>query len=96
MSSASSACWRHHPFQLCLRLLKTWLQILKIYGKGDHAYHANLPTDSLARPAGVMMETCTYGFAKVKVEHPDENRPVDLGLRREAGIGGVRDNHKRS
>ena len=44
-------------------LLK-WLQIMESYEKGGFAYHATMPTDSLAVLRDVMLETERYGFAK--------------------------------
>jgi aspartate aminotransferase-like enzyme len=48
-------------------LLK-WLQIMESYEKGGFAYHATLPTDSLATLRDVMLETECFGFAKAKTE----------------------------
>ena len=56
--------------------LKKWLQIMEAYEKGGHAYHATLPTDALTRLRGVMKETQTYGFAKVKAEQEALGRKV--------------------
>jgi aspartate aminotransferase-like enzyme len=44
-------------------LLK-WLQIMEAYEKGGFAYHATMPTDSLAVLRDVMLETEAFGFAK--------------------------------
>lgn len=46
--------------------LKKWTQIMQAYEQGGHAYHATMPTDSLARFAQVMLETERYGFEKLK------------------------------
>lgn len=48
--------------------LKKWMQIAEGYEKGQHAYHATLPTDALVRLRDVMLETCAYGFEAVKRE----------------------------
>lgn len=48
--------------------LKKWLQIMEAYEGGGHAYHATMPTDTLAKVRDVMLETEAYGFAKVKEE----------------------------
>ena len=45
--------------------LKKWLQIMEAYEQGGHAYHATMPTDSLARFNAVMKETAAYGFDKL-------------------------------
>ena len=48
--------------------LRKWLQIMEAYEGGGHAYHATMPTDALARLRDVMLETRSYGFAKVHAE----------------------------
>ncbi len=48
--------------------LKKWLQIAEGYEKGQHAYHATLPTDALVRLRDVMLEMRAYGFDAVKQE----------------------------
>ncbi|MDL2336774.1 MAG: aminotransferase class V-fold PLP-dependent enzyme [Pseudomonadota bacterium] len=48
--------------------LRKWLQIMEAYEGGGHAYHATMPTDSLARVRDVMLETRAYGFDKVRDE----------------------------
>jgi len=50
------------------RDLKKWLQIMQAYEQGGHAYHATMPSDSLARFNEVMKETQAYGFDKVRDE----------------------------
>ena len=53
--------------------LKRWMQIAEGYEKGQHAYHATMPTDALVRLREVMLETRDYGFEKVRAEQ------IDLG-----------------
>ncbi|WP_020593029.1 aminotransferase class V-fold PLP-dependent enzyme [Kiloniella laminariae] len=48
--------------------LKKWLQIMQAYENGGHAYHATMPTDSLATFRDVIIETEQYGFDKVRDE----------------------------
>ncbi len=48
--------------------LRKWLQIMETYEGGAHAYHATLPTDALTLVRDVMLETRTYGFARVRAE----------------------------
>jgi aspartate aminotransferase-like enzyme len=48
--------------------LRKWLQIMETYENGGHAYHATMPTDSLATLRDVMKETQEYGFDKVRAE----------------------------
>ena len=55
-------------------LLK-WLQIMQAYENGGHAYHATLPTDSLARFCQSMQETEKLGLEDLKA------RQWDLGHR---------------
>lgn len=42
--------------------LRKWLQIMEIYEKGGHAYHATLPTDSLTRLRDMMVATHKFGL----------------------------------
>ena len=51
--------------------LKKWRDIMAAYENGGHAYHATMPTDSIASFADVMRETEQYGFAKVKSEQQE-------------------------
>ena len=44
--------------------LRKWLQIMESYEKGGFAYHATMPTDSLAILRDVMLETERFGFAR--------------------------------
>jgi len=46
--------------------LKKWLQIMDAYEAGGHAYHATLPTDSIAALREVMKETEAFGFDKLR------------------------------
>ncbi len=48
--------------------LKKWHQIMAAFEGGGHAYHATMPTDSLARFRDIMLETEAYGFDKVMAE----------------------------
>jgi len=48
--------------------LRKWLQIMEAYENNGFAYHATMPTDSLARLRDAIEETGTYGFDKVKAE----------------------------
>ena len=55
--------------------LRKWLQIMEAYENGGFAYHATMPTDSLATLRDVMKETKAYGFDKVRTEQ------LELGKR---------------
>ncbi len=48
--------------------LRKWLDIMRAYENGGHAYHATLPTDALAAFRDTMQETEAYGFDKVREE----------------------------
>lgn len=48
--------------------LKKWLEIMRAYESGGHAYHATMPTDALIAFRDVMKETEAYGFEKVRDE----------------------------
>ena len=51
--------------------LRKWLQIMETYESGGHAYHATMPTDSLARFRDVIHETGEFGFVKAKVRQQE-------------------------
>ena len=51
--------------------LKKWLQIMETYEGGGHAYHTTLPTDALTRTRDVMLETRSYGFARLQAEQQE-------------------------
>lgn len=51
--------------------LGKWLEIMRAYESGGHAYHATLPTDSLMTFRDVMKETESYGFEKVRGEQQE-------------------------
>jgi aspartate aminotransferase-like enzyme len=51
--------------------LKKWSQIMDAFLKGGHAYHATMPTDSLARVCEVMQEMEAYGFEKLRAEQAE-------------------------
>jgi len=55
--------------------LKKWMQIAEGYVQGQHAYHATMPTDALARLRDVMQETRDHGFDRVRAEQ------VELGTK---------------
>ncbi|MGT0251236.1 aminotransferase class V-fold PLP-dependent enzyme [Burkholderia pyrrocinia] len=55
--------------------LRKWLQIMEAYENGGFAYHATMPTDSLATLRDVIKETDAYGFDNVRAEQ------LELGKR---------------
>ncbi|WP_027817567.1 aminotransferase class V-fold PLP-dependent enzyme [Paraburkholderia bannensis] len=62
--------------------LRKWLQIMEAYEDGGFAYHATMPTDSLATLRDVMKETEAYGFEKVRAAQ------LELGERIRALLAG--------
>jgi len=55
--------------------LRKWLEIMRAYENGGHAYHATLPTDALKKFRDTMKETETYGFDQVREEQ------LELGMK---------------
>lgn len=51
--------------------LAKWLDIMRAYENGGHAYHATMPTDALIVCRNVMTETEDYGFGKVRAEQQE-------------------------
>jgi aspartate aminotransferase-like enzyme len=51
--------------------LGKWLEIMRAYENGGHAYHATMPTDALTSFRDVMKETESYGLEKVREEQQD-------------------------
>jgi len=68
--------------------LKKWLQIMQTYENGGHAYHATLPTDSLARLRDVMQELAAFGFDRAKAAQQQLGERVRALLAHE-GIASV-------
>ena len=46
--------------------LKKWLEIAEGYVQGKHAYHATMPTDSLAQLRDAMQQARAVGFAELR------------------------------
>ena len=46
--------------------LRKWLSIMDAYKHGTHAYHATMPTDSIARLSDSMQELEGFGFERAK------------------------------
>lgn len=55
--------------------LKKWLQIMRAYEEGGHAYHATMPTDGLRTFRNAMKETQAMGWDATKT------RQIELGAR---------------
>ncbi len=53
--------------------LKKWMQIAEGYEKGQHSYHATMPTDALVRLRDAILETRADGFGKLRTQQ------VELG-----------------
>jgi aspartate aminotransferase-like enzyme len=62
--------------------LRKWLSIMEAYEKGGHAYHATLPTDSLAKLRDTMKETERFGFEKARAAQVDMGEKVRTLLAR--------------
>jgi aspartate aminotransferase-like enzyme len=56
--------------------LRKWLQIMETYQRGSHAYHATMPTDSLARLRDAMTELERFGFDKAKAAQQELGEKV--------------------
>jgi len=56
--------------------LRKWLEIMRAYESGGHAYHATLPTDALKKFRDTMKETEAYGFDAVRDEQLELGRKV--------------------
>jgi aspartate aminotransferase-like enzyme len=67
MSDAALKALEHTQSNSFACDLKKWSEIMRAYENGGHAYHATMPTDSLAQFSRVMVETKAYGFHKVHV-----------------------------
>jgi aspartate aminotransferase-like enzyme len=68
--------------------LKKWLEIMRAYENGGHAYHATMPTDALRTFRDTMKETEAYGFDRVRTEQLELGRKVRELLERK-GFGSV-------
>lgn len=51
--------------------LGKWLDIMRAYEGGGHAYHATMPTDALRDCRDVMLEAKEYGFDKLRDEQQE-------------------------
>jgi len=51
--------------------LSKWLDIMRAYESGGHAYHATMPTDALRVCRDVMNEAASYGFEKLRAEQQE-------------------------
>ena len=56
--------------------LKKWLAIMEAYKGGGHAYHATMPTDSLARLSEAITELDGFGFERAKAAQADLGHKV--------------------
>jgi aspartate aminotransferase-like enzyme len=68
--------------------LSKWLDIMRAYEGGAHAYHATMPTDALTAFRDVMKETEAWGFEKVRAEQLELGERV-RGLMAERGFKSV-------
>lgn len=56
--------------------LRKWLEIMRAYENGGHAYHATLPTDALRIFRDSMKETESYGFEALRAAQIELGRRV--------------------
>lgn len=56
--------------------LRKWLDIMRAYEGGGHAYHATLPTDALKKFRDAMLETAGVGFQNVRQAQLELGRKV--------------------
>ena len=56
--------------------LKKWLDIMRAYEQGGHAYHATMPTDALLRLRDTMLEARRIGWGSLKTAQEDLGREV--------------------
>ncbi|MFC4261022.1 aminotransferase class V-fold PLP-dependent enzyme [Marinobacter lacisalsi] len=68
--------------------LKKWLNIMRAYEDGGHAYHATMPTDTLAILRDAMQETWRTGLDTLKARQWELGRQV-RALFAEAGFRSV-------
>jgi aspartate aminotransferase-like enzyme len=68
--------------------LRKWLDIMRAYEGGAHAYHATMPTDALRQCRDVMKEAEAYGFDKLRQEQQELGDRV-RALLAENGINSV-------
>jgi aspartate aminotransferase-like enzyme len=62
--------------------LKKWHQIMQAYEKGTHAYHATMPTDTLAEVRDQMREAFNYGLPALKAAQMELGRAARASLER--------------
>ena len=68
--------------------LSKWLDVMRAYEGGGHAYHATMPTDALRVCRDVMNEAESYGFEKLRAEQQELGDRV-RALLAEKGIQSV-------
>ena len=56
--------------------LKKWMQIAEGYEKGQHSYHATMPTDALVRLRDAILETRADGFEKLRAQQAEVGAKV--------------------
>jgi len=56
--------------------LRKWLDIMRAYENGGHAYHATLPTDALRTFRDNMLETCSRGLESMREKQLELGRKV--------------------
>ena len=62
--------------------LGKWLEIMRAYENGAHAYHATMPTDALRRCRDVMFEAKALGFDKLRDQQQELGDKVRASLKK--------------
>lgn len=60
--------------------LKKWLEIMRAYENGGHAYHSTMPTDALVRFSESMKETVEFGFDELRAAQEELGAKVRATL----------------
>jgi aspartate aminotransferase-like enzyme len=60
--------------------LAKWLEIMRAYERGGHAYHATMPTDGLRAFRDVMLQTLDRGIDRVRAQQEELGRRVREAL----------------
>jgi aspartate aminotransferase-like enzyme len=62
--------------------LRKWMQIMETYEGGGHAYHATVPTETIARLRDMMKETSEFGFERARAAQQELGDKVRAMLAR--------------
>jgi aspartate aminotransferase-like enzyme len=62
--------------------LRKWMQIMETYEGGGHAYHATVPTETIARLREMMNDTAAFGFDRARAAQQELGDKVRAMLAR--------------